>query len=121
MLLVRVIVAAVTWYVVIAAVAVVTVAMNILAVPAVLAAAVVVLSVVVAHDVGVAFVVGVVVDLAIVDIVAVWGTSTCPSSFCSCVGARACWSFGHGGLRPAAFLDTHTRTKPGKVCKGFKL
>ena len=74
------------------------VAVDILAVPPVPAAAaaavvVVVLGldvVVVVDDV----VVGVVVAVVIVVIVAAWGTDTCTSSFCSCVGARACWVLG---------------------------
>ena len=62
------------------------VAVDTLAVPPVLAAA----AVVVVDDV----VVGVVVAVVIVVIVAAWGTDTCTSSFCSCVGARACWVLG---------------------------
>ena len=65
------------------------VAVDTLAVPPVLAAA----AVVVVDDVVVGVVVAVVI-VVIVVIVAAWGTDTCTASFCSCVSARACWSFG---------------------------
>ena len=58
---------------------------------ALLAASAVLAVVVVA---AIVLVVVVVPGLVVVDIVAVCGTSICPSSFYSCVGDRACWDFG---------------------------